>query len=109
MKHTSGPWQIIESPSGLLQVFTEAPVNQNDESAVLIASCYSNDVNDPAYQANSKLIAAAPELLETLGHAVSALSVAVNSNAFKDCALPNIGEWTLRQCELVIAKAKGEK
>lgn len=108
-QHTKGPW------------FTDKQYTENfeeyfricDALGVAIAKTPNIDPKSEFGQhqaedfANAMLIAEAPRMLKALEQAIRCLAVAVNNDAFKDCALPNYGQHTLELCESVVAKAKG--
>jgi len=65
MKHTKGPWIITE----------EGFISQECEETNLIASPHcSKNIDEDEREANAKLIAAAPELLEALKKALPYVS-----------------------------------
>lgn len=51
---------------------------------------------------------AAPEMFSMLEQALRLIAVAENNNAYKDCALPLIGQRTIEQIESILKKARGE-
>lgn len=61
LKHTPAPWKISIEPFTIL--VTHLATNQKEESICQMSSRYKTDEETAA---NSKLIAAAPELLEAL-------------------------------------------
>jgi hypothetical protein len=91
-KHAPGPWDcsIPRRPNGELAgrayVFS-VPTGE------YTAECFLTDVDG----ANARLIAAAPELLETLRELVAIV---------KDGYMPGSGD--IRMCELAIARAEGK-
>ena len=104
-QHTPGPWVVDNKWEALtIKNIREMPMgNGTIEETILEIS--------QGFVPNSKniaLIAAAPEMLEALETALRLLAVAENNNAFKDCALPLIGQKTIKQIESVLNKAKGE-
>lgn len=68
-KHTPGPWKLV--------VATNHPTNANEQIAFIQSSkqtcfdfsCVESEINRKEFEANAKLIAAAPELLEALEYA----------------------------------------
>ena len=59
------------------------------------------------HEPNARLIAAAPGMLEVLINAANWLQVAVNDNAFEDCAMPKAAAHVLAQALALINKVKG--
>ena len=91
-KHTKGPWTVSEQFEGT-QVKISGP-----EGWLCVALAYG-DTNEEA-QANARLIAAAPKLLETLKELYA------NWREYVDT--PNDWEELNEQVESAIRKAKGE-
>jgi hypothetical protein len=58
-KHTPGDWVIDQTPERALSIF------DSDSCGILIAEI-AGDADHPEVEANARLIAAAPELLEAL-------------------------------------------
>jgi hypothetical protein len=93
-KHTPGPWQSAN---------TWVQGTREHSLAIVPLIARVNRAND-AYEANARLIAAAPELLTTLKQLVQAIAL------HGDKALNAAGlDSTVRQACDVIAKATGEK
>lgn len=86
-KHTAGPWRYLQGRVAGEFVVTR---DTHPDLSIMITSCIDTE-------ADARLIAAGPELLE-------ALELAVKQNQ-NDMLLT--GE-ELRQCEAAIAKARGE-
>lgn len=86
MKHTPGPWRID-------------PDNFNVYSDGLLAQVYGHTHNGERL-ANAQLIAAAPELLETLEMAQKAIK--------GGCETENDRQGLLDIISAIMAKAKGE-
>lgn len=89
-QHTPGPWRTIQSTDGVV-VLNESALASGAASVVIVTPIRSE------YEANARLIAAAPELLEALVHLVHACTA--NGVARCDSALAN--------AKAVIAKANG--
>lgn len=98
--HTPGPWQITEMDGEV----NRAVVGPDGE---LIADCFAptaEDFNLPQdYEANARLIAAAPELLEALSHLLEMVSECQLNGI-----LPDAKEWPAEKARAAIAKAKGQ-
>jgi hypothetical protein len=94
--HTSGPWKV----DGFTKRGTYARISGNDWAyfaKVIVRFC---DEPSPIGQANARLIAAAPDLLEALEKIlVSDREGYPNCNLFSD---------DLARAKAAIAKAKGE-
>ena len=88
-KHTPGPW-IIEA---------QGIYANGGNKRVATAMSHEHEIDWPTTKANARLIAAAPELLETLQAALEALR---SSAGFDE--ISNAKE----QARTVIAKATGE-
>lgn len=62
MKHTPGPWHVLETMGGSIKVVdATCPSDRLEESAIVVGSIPRR--KDRAGLANARLIAAAPELL----------------------------------------------
>lgn len=99
--HTPGPWVITPHPTPNVDVFGVGEVMDDKETQYALSHtiCYQNA------EANARLIAAAPELLDVAQRSAAALvSAGVESNASSDNPL----EWLLHMTLAAIAKAKGE-
>lgn len=96
IKHTPGPWRQHKS-QGKLYASVRGPCNE------LVADCGSR--SDLLAQANARLIAAAPELLETLISLRFTVKTAVESGLVKF----DVNDNPLTQLEAAIATAKGEQ
>ena len=100
MTHTPGPWdgyvgKHSGSPSALIA---------HSESMVVVARLFPFEVDEPTMNANARLIAAAPDLLEALE-----AMVAQECDYMK---INNLGDpeeqHNIMLSRIVIAKAKGE-
>ncbi len=99
MKHTKGPWNVTFDGDGCHCDFGLGVFNTVESDEL-------NDIEE--LKANASLISAAPEMLEALEESLRLIATAENNNAFKDCALPLIGQRTISKLENLIKKAKGE-
>jgi hypothetical protein len=101
MNHTPGPWEI--SDNGTADRGTGAWAcdeiwqTHNDTDQRLIASVHYVDGTNSECQANARLIAAAPELLEAVQHVLL---------ASEDGGDMNDVDWKMLRA--AIQKAKGE-
>lgn len=93
LKHTSGPWSIrkVKSPFMI--------VNESEDAVICITNAWEEEYKDEE-QANARLIAAAPELLEALEKLVGFFDGSVSIKYVANYALPD--------AITAIAKAKGE-
>jgi hypothetical protein len=112
MKHTPGPWEVADLPHSIV-VRTESP-NKTPYGASRYAAIGGFDRTDPDQFAeaiaNARLIAAAPDLLEALQEATSALEwrwerVANRAAPVHETAI----QEAYNQARAAIAKATGEK
>jgi hypothetical protein len=95
MTHTSGPWTVIEKCEGT-QVIVSGP-----EDWVGVALVYGD--TDEEAEANARLIAAAPELLDAIELAYDLLNTMTTSEYSRG------GDANVRHVlRTAIAKAKGE-
>jgi len=97
-KHTPGPWKVESHPNRQFPTCLEMEIwNQNTHVATIQGHHeYKDDVNN---EANARLIAAAPELLEAL------LRVQGNNKLMN--ALNSQDRETLEKIQSAIAKATG--
>ena len=93
-KHTPGPWRSYGR-----FVATSTPDVKTDRE---IAAC---ETSDGRAEANARLIAAAPKMLEALKAIEPWLSVAIQLEAFKECAGPNSAVRAMRQARAAIEEA----
>jgi len=100
-QHTPAPWEA--HPRNNVEQFPPYIVsNANGEHIGLLFA-------DKTAEANARLIAAAPELLEAIEAALPWLAKANECGAFKDCALPKGGLQAERFMRHVAAKARGQQ
>jgi len=92
-QHTPGSWKIEGNRI----------VGANN---LTVVDCYGAMSGDDT-RADMRLLAAAPDLLESLINAASWLQVAVNDNAFEDCAMPRAAAHVLAQALALINKVRG--
>ena len=83
--HTPGPWKVLEL-DGELYVNPERGKHGQDEYALIARVQHKGR---PSYEANARLIAAAPALLEAL----KGLSEWVSDNHAGERWLADTGEW----------------
>lgn len=101
-KHTPGPWAIRLGQS-VVEIRTTAglPIAQTTSGH------YWQNFG-PEAEANARLIAAAPDMLEALRHAEAILSYAPEMSTNKNGAGPNTStHHALRLVRAAIAKAEG--
>jgi hypothetical protein len=100
-QHTPGPWEVVHAEHGIV-VRTESPT-KTKYGASRYAAIGGFDRNEPdklaEAQANARLIAAAPDLLEALKE----LAVCDFGANWNDAA-----EWAAIKARAAIAKATGE-
>jgi hypothetical protein len=98
-KHTPGPW-ILKEYDGDYEICAEGNT-QHDGHGWNIATVHGSISNDGDSRSNAKLIAAAPDLLSALEHALAAL----------DDAMKNHTHWIYADAQQealqAIAKAEG--
>lgn len=105
VKHTPGPWELqLLPPTGTSMTYIGIRQAETRKSVGYAQSSESADIAE----ANARLIAAAPELLEALRAAESALRWAVQESAGK-VRREIVGGWLHHadECRSVIAKAEG--
>lgn len=95
-KHTPGPWVAIEAKLGAVKHWIIAEKQYN---GFQIASTATDEVEQG--EANARLIAAAPELLEMAKHALADLDAEAGRKGHEFCV------QTRRELRFVIAKAEG--
>ena len=92
--HTPGPWLVAQHPNSKRSIF--------DKRGAFVAKVdVGFAVPDPMLEANARLIAAAPELLEQLIAAVTRLKAKDNGTNHMDPKL-------IQSIESVIARATGK-
>ena len=105
-KHTPGPWRVGDTEEK--QNYLQKPIWADDSMAVV---CYVVGTTNPMldwfagaanYHMNAHLIAAAPELLESLSVALESLEGVWEQEGFYTC------DKDLQRMRSAIAKAKGE-
>jgi len=109
MEYTLGPWKTSIVAGDHYGRFKGCnAVRQADENEYVIAIC-PNEGTIRSSQANARLIAATPELLEACKEAKSTLKMAARDIApLKSVRRERIDE-VAKQLERVIAKAEGMK
>ena len=93
MKHTPGPWQAVKWDDNADDVVGWSVVDS--EGAMLPESEMTGDIEEA--EANARLIAAAPDLLEALKICIEVLEDSGNY------------PWTLEDVKEAVAKATGEQ
>ena len=93
-QHTPGPWVDI-GPN----IYESGPPFN------WVATVQTS--NKPDWEANARLIAAAPELLEVLGDVLPWLEKAEAEGVFENCAAPKGGQRAINRARAAIAKATG--
>ena len=98
MSHTKGPW-TVDVENGIPGIFA-------DDGVVV---CYTGEVagigkhfQRDNCEADARLIAAAPDLLEALSHLVDVMTVELSGNRRSDA------HTRIAKARAAIAKAKGE-
>lgn len=94
-KHTPGPWSI--DPKRALRV-----VDSDDQT---IGSFGASDMIRDSWEANARLCAAAPDLLEALEELRGAV---IDLDQDEEGSV-NLCEAAIRKARIAIAKARGEK
>lgn len=111
-KHTPGPWKWSNwyGPKGKEKRNLQPPPNHG---TILVA--VEMQINGSAYkmsEANARLIAAAPELLEALEEIVTELHGAIYNRALSTWATKEVAykhaDGLVEKYRALIAKAKGE-
>lgn len=98
MKHTPGPWKVDKS-SWFTKVYTQRE-NYDDEQFICTTDYSGLDLNDN--QANARLIASAPELLDSLESILEDVYFEENKGCY------GISADKLLKAKAIIAKANGE-
>ncbi len=94
MKHTLGPWSVVIPKSKQVRMYVARPPEKGKAAPIVDVGGYGDTLEQD--EANARLIAAAPELLEALEQILS--------------ELPDKGvitQLTLRDAVNAIAKATG--
>ncbi|KRG61578.1 hypothetical protein [Stenotrophomonas maltophilia] len=97
-KHTPGPWVVTPHPMTNVDVFGVGVIMDDKEMQYALSHtmCYQNA------EANARLIAAAPDLLEALSNFPSDADYSSSDEYWKATV-----HWWLTAAEPAIAKAKG--
>lgn len=108
-KHTKGEWKVSECiPNAILALEGNIEINNGDWS---IACVFTDCGYDEEPQANAKLIAAAPELLDALIHTLNELKMSLaNQGAVLGMTMEKINEMLeshniVKKAEQAIKKA----
>lgn len=108
MTHTPGPWHVGNGSSDDLYRGDDTIIAKRGESNIIL--CQVNNFVD-GYQSNSRIIAAALELLDALDGAMFSLGMYM----IKDMGVKKFEEYiknnpdcTINQAKAAIARAKGE-
>lgn len=108
-KHTPGPWKVFENPEGLPVVESTGP----HADAVAHIRWARREADGAEVDANARLIAAAPDLLEALRLAIQFVEKPKLVDALRDLpdgwAEPVSRDATLQAARAAIAKATGGK
>ena len=104
-KHTTAPWEFTASTpeDGFECFFIYAGEGYSQRQIATV-----NGPQDEKGEANARLIAATPELLEALKHAENALADYVPTIEKTGAAL-NYGHHVIKMAKAAIAKATGEQ
>lgn len=102
-KHTPGPWRLIDETGDELAITTDDRMDCNCVEIVAVAIGWDEPL-ESEQQANARLIAAAPELLEALLATYEALGI---SYPLHSSDMDKRGAVLAKACA-AIAKATGE-
>ena len=97
-KHTPGPW--IWNPED-----DECLMGKGGAHVMTLGDCYPNGGGPSEHDAN--IIAAAPDLLESLESLLDMGSVFISAIEANDCYSVDFEEWAVK-ARAAIAKAKGQ-
>lgn len=89
-KHTPGPWEIERYSGGLIQIVGDVRIVSDDEENVttVVEAVARGD------EANARLIAAAPELLEALQVCIQQITALCSADDVPDQARAAIAKAT---------------
>ncbi|HGP1135696.1 TPA: hypothetical protein ACLF0I_003535 [Pseudomonas aeruginosa] len=89
-KHTPGPWEIERYSDGLIQIVGDVRIVSDDEENVttVVEAVARGD------EANARLIAAAPELLEALQVCIQQITALCSADDVPDQARAEIAKAT---------------
>jgi hypothetical protein len=96
-QHTPGPWAVYRA----VQNEGEFIIHQG-ATDIAVTRWALGDCN-----ANARLIAAAPDLLEILGDILPWLEKAEAEGVFENCSAPKGGQRAINRARAAIAKATG--
>lgn len=94
-KHTAGPWKAVQNSAGAWEIHPTGEFNYHSIAGAHFNEYVSKDESEN--EANARLIAAAPELLEALGDIRAALIMGNNPN----------DKGLIEMADEAIAKAEG--
>ena len=102
MKHTPAPWKLtlINPGPSKGSVFEHWRIGNEEAGNAIVAECYDWTLNKSERDANARLIAAAPELLEALEGLIHSVEHEVEPHGRMVDGIVN--------ASAAIAKAKGE-
>jgi len=112
-EHTPGPWEVAhydgEEWYGCdVSVFARiSSVNHRSVARIYGDGVLAHNPNNAERDANARLIAAAPEMLEALEKAVPWLGKMIADGGHLNSVLPRACEIALDQAEAAISKARG--
>ncbi len=98
--HTAGPWEVFSTGRGRVEVKSVYASPGMDDSQLYPASAISPGVNQ---EANARLIAAAPDLLEACKAIISECQLFNEGGSGEFVASPSLG--SLEKMRAAIAKA----
>lgn len=114
-KHTPGPWSVgfwlsdpADKESKMRYVYAPKIKPLGSKDYFEIATCCTGDVSDEQEEANSNLIAAAPELLEALEYLVSQCDDDDFYDGIVNDSYPERETNPLKIARAAIAKARGQ-
>lgn len=100
-KHTPGPWGYGQVEEGIWGIYFNPDGYDIEDAAV-----YMRDTEDDRSEADARLIAAAPDLLEALTELLRMIDAGVSAETMISCESRNISS-VLGDARVAIAKAEG--
>lgn len=102
-KHTPGPWRVVRDRNGAATMILSSQKDEDGDELPVID--YEHGGYTYAYEANARLIAAAPDMYEALKEAREALATEIKFEI--SASVAESLEATIAQIDAALSKAEG--